>query len=115
MSTRSSELRDARMHSLSPSVLTISLPISPAAPITNILPKAFSSIGFAARMEALRLGRKLAVAPDVRCQAVYAVRTIRPRTCPARRSSRDCCAVASGLVSIGAGLTLPSRASAMSS
>ena len=32
MSTCSSELRDARMHSLSPSALTISLPISPAAP-----------------------------------------------------------------------------------
>ena len=32
MSTRSSELRDARMRLLSPSALTISLPISPARP-----------------------------------------------------------------------------------
>src|ERR1700722_2750028 len=51
-----------------------------------------------------------------RCNdAVHAVRTTRPRMRPARRSSSDSCAVASALISIGAGLTLPSRARATSS
>ena len=57
MSTRSSKLRDARMHSPSPSAFTTSPPISPAAPMTSILPKNVLR-HVAARMQTLQDDRK---------------------------------------------------------
>ena len=56
-----------------------------------------------------------ALALDLRCGASRRSGQFDRERVPARRSSSDCCAIASPLVSIDAGLTLPSRASAMSS
>src|SRR5579863_1848292 len=55
------------------------------------------------------------VAPAHDADLLPSVRTTRPRTRPARRSSSACWAMSAGLVSIGGGFTLPARASAMSS